>query len=308
LHRPTPPGDPYRADHLVEAQLEALLEDTKAPLAPELKREVKDLLAGVGEMDGEALGGLIQRFDIKAPDTKNELSAPFPFNLMFKVRGGRCAAGGQWWLLLLVAAVGGCCWLLRGLKWGCVEQSASSCLHLHKLTNPSPSLNNPPLPPPHSKNHPTLPLTQPPSPSLKIPHPPPPPTPPQTSIGPKGDMVGYLRPETAQGIFVNFRDLLYYNGSKLPFAAAQIGNSYRNEISPRAGLLRVREFTQAEIEHFVNPDDKSHPKFASVQDLQPLLYSRELQVGLGWGGGDGMGWDCRCACGAPRLSSHPERA
>jgi glycyl-tRNA synthetase (class II) len=57
-------------------------------------------------------------------------------------------------------------------------------------------------------------------------------------------MVGYLRPETAQGIFVNFRDLLYYNGSKLPFAAAQIGNSYRNEISPRAGLLRVREFTQ----------------------------------------------------------------
>ncbi len=40
------------------------------------------------------------------------------------------------------------------------------------------------------------------------------------------------------------RDLLYYNGGKLPFAAAQIGNSYRNEISPRAGLLRVREFTQ----------------------------------------------------------------
>lgn len=40
------------------------------------------------------------------------------------------------------------------------------------------------------------------------------------------------------------RDLLYYNGNKLPFAAAQIGNSYRNEISPRAGLLRVREFTQ----------------------------------------------------------------
>jgi len=43
---------------------------------------------------------------------------------------------------------------------------------------------------------------------------------------------------------VNFRDLLYFNGGKLPFAAAQIGNSYRNEISPRAGLLRVREFTQ----------------------------------------------------------------
>ena len=101
----------------------------------------------------------------------------------------------------------------------------------------------------------------------------------KTSIGPRGDQVGYLRPETAQGIFVNFRDLLYYNGNRLPFAAAQIGQSYRNEISPKAGLLRVREFTQAEIEHFCNPEDKSHPKFASVADLTPLLFSRELQMG-----------------------------
>ena len=53
--------------------------------------------------------------------------------------------------------------------------------------------------------------------------------------------------------------LLYYNGNKLPFAAAQIGQSYRNEIAPRAGLLRVREFTQAEIEHFCKPDDKASP-------------------------------------------------
>lgn len=52
------------------------------------------------------------------------------------------------------------------------------------------------------------------------------------------------------------RDLLYYNGNKLPFAAAQIGQSYRNEIAPRQGLLRVREFTQAEIEHFCNPEQK----------------------------------------------------
>ena len=55
------------------------------------------------------------------------------------------------------------------------------------------------------------------------------------------------------------RDLLYYNGGRLPFAAAQIGQSYRNEIAPRAGLLRVREFTQAEIEHFCNPADKVAP-------------------------------------------------
>lgn len=71
------------------------------------------------------------------------------------------------------------------------------------------------------------------------------------------------------------------NAGKLPFAAAQIGNSYRNEISPRAGLLRVREFTQAEIEHFVNPADKSHPKFQTIAECAPLLYSRALQVRCG---------------------------
>lgn len=50
----------------------------------------------------------------------------------------------------------------------------------------------------------------------------------------------FLRPETAQGIFVNFKRLLEFNQGRLPFAAAQIGNSFRNEISPRSGLLRVR--------------------------------------------------------------------
>lgn len=50
----------------------------------------------------------------------------------------------------------------------------------------------------------------------------------------------FLRPETAQGIFVNFKRLLNFNQGKLPFAAAQIGNAFRNEISPRSGLLRVR--------------------------------------------------------------------
>lgn len=53
----------------------------------------------------------------------------------------------------------------------------------------------------------------------------------------------YLRPETAQGIFLNFKRLLEFNQGKLPFAAAQIGNSFRNEISPRSGLIRVRYCT-----------------------------------------------------------------
>jgi glycyl-tRNA synthetase len=94
-----------------------------------------------------------------------------------------------------------------------------------------------------------------------------------TSIGPAGNVKGYLRPETAQGIFVNFRRLLEFNQGRMPFAAAQIGNSFRNEISPRSGLLRVREFTMAEIEHFLDPLDKSHPKFKSVSSYRLNLYS-----------------------------------
>lgn len=50
----------------------------------------------------------------------------------------------------------------------------------------------------------------------------------------------FLRPETAQGIFVQFKRLYEFNNYKLPFAAAQIGTSFRNEISPKSGLLRVR--------------------------------------------------------------------
>ncbi len=100
----------------------------------------------------------------------------------------------------------------------------------------------------------------------------------KSSIGPSGLLPGYLRPETAQGIFVNFKRLLEYMGGRLPFACAQIGLSFRNEISPKAGLLRVREFQQAEIEHFVNPVDKSHPKFKDVKDVKLNLYGRAQQV------------------------------
>ncbi|XP_034056351.1 glycine--tRNA ligase-like [Gymnodraco acuticeps] len=100
----------------------------------------------------------------------------------------------------------------------------------------------------------------------------------QTSIGPGGNMTGYLRPETAQGIFLNFKRLLEFNQGKLPFAAAQIGNSFRNEISPRSGLIRVREFTMAEIEHFVDPNEKIHPKFSNVADLDLTLYSSKAQT------------------------------
>ncbi len=99
----------------------------------------------------------------------------------------------------------------------------------------------------------------------------------ETLIGPTGTQKGYLRPETAQGIFINFRRLIEFNNGRMPFAAAQIGLGYRNEIHPKQGLLRVREFTMAEIEHFVDPDNKQHHKFHLVKDLQLPLFSAKNQ-------------------------------
>ena len=94
-----------------------------------------------------------------------------------------------------------------------------------------------------------------------------------SQIGPTSDVKAFLRPETAQGIFINFKRLYEFNQNKLPFAAAQIGSGFRNEISPRQGLIRVREFTMCEIEHFVDPNDKDYPKFSRVADLEVSLYS-----------------------------------
>ena len=95
----------------------------------------------------------------------------------------------------------------------------------------------------------------------------------QTSIGPGSQRVGYLRPETAQGMFVDFARLLRFYRDKLPFGAVQIGKSYRNEISPRQGMIRLREFTQAEAEIFVHPDEKNHhPAFKRYTNYRmPLL-------------------------------------
>jgi len=95
----------------------------------------------------------------------------------------------------------------------------------------------------------------------------------QTMIGPGSQRVGYLRPETAQGMFVDFSRLLRFYRDKLPFGAVQIGKSYRNEISPRQGMIRLREFTQAEAEIFVHPDEKNHhPSFRRYADYtMPLL-------------------------------------
>ncbi|XP_074573388.1 glycine--tRNA ligase, mitochondrial 1-like [Curcuma longa] len=175
-------GTCYRADHLLKDYCKEKLEKDLT-LSAEKAAELKHVLAMLDDFSAEELGAKLKDYGITAPDTKNTLSDPYPFNLMF-----------------------------------------------------------------------------------------------QTSIGPSGLLPGYMRPETAQGIFVNFKDLYYYNGNKLPFAAAQIGQAFRNEISPRQGLLRVREFTLAEIEHFVDPEDKSHPKFIDVANLEFLMFPRKEQM------------------------------
>jgi len=175
-------GTCYRADHLLKDFCKEKLE-RDPNITAEKAAEFRHVMAVLDDLSSEELGAKIKEYGITAPDTKNPLSPPYPFNLMF-----------------------------------------------------------------------------------------------QTSIGPSGLSPGYMRPETAQGIFVNFKDLYYYNGNKLPFAAAQIGQAFRNEISPRQGLLRVREFTLAEIEHFVDPEDKSHPKFSEVSNLEFLMFPREDQV------------------------------
>lgn len=78
----------------------------------------------------------------------------------------------------------------------------------------------------------------------------------KTSIGSTEDAtsVSYLRPETAQGMFVNFKNVVDSFYPNLPFGLAQIGKAFRNEISPRDFIFRVREFEQMEIEYFVHPD------------------------------------------------------
>lgn len=76
----------------------------------------------------------------------------------------------------------------------------------------------------------------------------------KTSVGAieNDDNVSYLRPETAQGMFVNFKNIIDTFSPKLPFGMAQIGKAFRNEIAPRDFVFRVREFEQMEIEYFVD--------------------------------------------------------
>ena len=96
----------------------------------------------------------------------------------------------------------------------------------------------------------------------------------QTHVGALGAAasLAYLRPETAQGIFANFKNVVNTWRVKVPFGIAQIGKSFRNEITPRNFIFRTREFEQMEMEYFIPPDE----------DLWPRLHRQWIDIRKRW--------------------------
>jgi glycyl-tRNA synthetase len=94
----------------------------------------------------------------------------------------------------------------------------------------------------------------------------------ETTIGPYAGSVGYGRPEAAQNIFVEFNRLYNVARERLPFGVINIGKALRNEISPRQGLIRLREFTIADLEFFFDPEEPACNKIAEVEnEVLPIL-------------------------------------
>jgi len=100
----------------------------------------------------------------------------------------------------------------------------------------------------------------------------------KTTIGPYSEAVGYGRPEAAQNIFVEFRRLYEIAREKLPFGVMQIGHALRNEISPRQGLIRLREFTIIDIEFFFDPEDPNCPLLREVENETLRLVLAESKI------------------------------
>ncbi|RMD46044.1 glycine--tRNA ligase [Candidatus Pacearchaeota archaeon] len=97
----------------------------------------------------------------------------------------------------------------------------------------------------------------------------------KTIVGPSEKGIpAYLRPETAQMIFANFKSVYEVSRLKLPFGIAQIGKSFRNEIAPRNFLFRCREFEQMELEYFTDPNHKNP---LQIKDISIGVYSKEMQ-------------------------------
>lgn len=99
----------------------------------------------------------------------------------------------------------------------------------------------------------------------------------KTQVGPAADeeSISYLRPETAQGIFVNYKNVLDSFYPDMPFGIAQIGKAFRNEISPREFLFRLRELEQMEIEYFVEPS-KWEEAFEKWREDTQIFFTKKL--------------------------------
>jgi glycyl-tRNA synthetase len=106
----------------------------------------------------------------------------------------------------------------------------------------------------------------------------------QTQVGAVSDAssTAYLRPETAQGIFLNFKNVLTTSRQKIPFGIAQVGKAFRNEITPRNFIFRSREFEQMEVEYFIAPGAEVWPQFHEqwILDSWKFLLSTGLQANL----------------------------
>ncbi|MEM3126884.1 MAG: glycine--tRNA ligase [Candidatus Woesearchaeota archaeon] len=103
----------------------------------------------------------------------------------------------------------------------------------------------------------------------------------KTYVGPRetAENVAYLRPETAQLMFADFKHVVDTARVKLPFGIAQIGKAFRNEVAPRNFLFRCREFEQMEIEYFIHPKKYDDcPYIEDVIDTELVIYSAEMQI------------------------------
>jgi glycyl-tRNA synthetase len=106
----------------------------------------------------------------------------------------------------------------------------------------------------------------------------------KTYVGPveSADNISYLRPETAQAIFAQFKNVLEVSRQKVPFGIAQIGKAFRNEINPRNFTFRSREFEQMELEFFIRPDEAVEAIYDSVARPAAPGHPGEPQANWGW--------------------------
>jgi glycyl-tRNA synthetase len=106
----------------------------------------------------------------------------------------------------------------------------------------------------------------------------------QTYVGPVQDdsAIAYLRPETAQAIFAQFKNVLETSRQKVPFGIAQIGKAFRNEVTPRNYTFRSREFEQMELEYFIKPDEAIEAIHGSVNTVSGVGHPGEPQPNWGW--------------------------